>query len=352
MKIVLNYPVEIEKLISNVSLLNSSGQTVTLINFSAVEKDDKYVVYFEPAATLNKDAEYNLYINNELKDEFGIPLLDDVSISFKTEPNNSFVGIIVENFEETGKWIKIDSNKATNGIEKEKTYFEKSSEQKISGEYSGKIVYQFNKEKASLKLEKPQAFNISNSGGEAGIWIYGDLSNNLFTVKLINDNSESFDIVIDTLNWSGWKLKKFGLANLASRNIYLKSFGIKRTQNGEEAGEIYFDDLQISKSVVSAEAEESIPNEFTLEQNFPNPFNPTTTISFKIPIQSVVTLEVLNILGQKVRSLIHKENYAAGTWSVEWDGKSDYGEFMPSGVYLYKIRTADFTEVKKMILIK
>jgi len=352
MKIVLNYPVEIEKLISNVSLLNSSGQTVTLINFSAVEKDDKYVVYFEPAATLNKDAEYNLYINNELKDEFGIPLLDDVSISFKTEPNNSFVGIIVENFEETGKWIKIDSNKATYGIEKEKTYFEKSSEQKISGEYSGKIVYQFNKEKASLKLEKPQAFNISNSGGEAGIWIYGDLSNNLFTVKLINDNSESFDIVIDTLNWSGWKFKKFGLANLASRNIYLKSFGIKRTQNGEEAGEIYFDDLQISKSVVSDEAEESIPNEFTLEQNFPNPFNPTTTISFKIPIQSVVTLEVLNILGQKVRSLIHKENYAAGTWSVEWDGKSDYGEFMPSGVYLYKIRTADFTEVKKMILIK
>lgn len=352
MKIVLNYPVEIEKLISNVSLLNSSGQTVTLINFSAVEKDDKYVVYFEPAATLNKDAEYNLYINNELKDEFGIPLLDDVSISFKTEPNNSFVGIIVENFEETGKWIKIDSNKATYGIEKEKTYFEKSSEQKISGEYSGKIVYQFNKEKASLKLEKPQAFNISNSGSEAGIWIYGDLSNNLFTVKLINDNSESFDIVIDTLNWSGWKFKKFGLANLASRNIYLKSFGIKRTQNGEEAGEIYFDDLQISKSVVSAEAEESIPNEFTLEQNFPNPFNPTTTISFKIPIQSVVTLEVLNILGQKVRSLIHKENYAAGTWSVEWDGKSDYGEFMPSGVYLYKIRTADFTEVKKMILIK
>lgn len=351
-KIVLNYPVETEKLSSNVSLLTSSGKAVNLINFYGVEKDEKYVVYFEPAVTLSKDAEYNMYISKELKDEFGIPLLDDVSISFKTEPNISFAGSVVENFEETGKWIKIDSNKATNGIEKEKTFFEKSGEQKISGDFSGRIVYQFNKDKASLKLEKPQAINLSNSGGEAGIWIYGDLSNNLFTVKLITDNSESFDVVIDTLNWSGWKFKKFSLSNFASRNIYLKNFGIKRTQNGEAAGEIYFDDLQISKAVVSAEAEESIPSEFTLEQNFPNPFNPTTTISFKIPTQSVVTLDVLNILGQKVRSLIHKENYSAGTWSVEWDGKSDYGEFMPSGVYLYKIKTANFTEVKKMILIK
>lgn len=132
----------------------------------------------------------------------------------------------------------------------------------------------------------------------------------------------------------------------------MKSIVVKRTPAGEASGEIYFDDLQISKAAVSKETEETIPDEFTLEQNYPNPFNPATTISFKIPTPTSVTLEVLNILGQKVRSLIHKENYSAGTWSVEWDGKSDYGEFMPSGVYLYKIRTSDFTEVKKMILIK
>lgn len=185
MKLVLNYPVDMEKLLSNITLSNSSGKEIYLINFSSVNYDDKYIVYFEPASQLNKDSEYNFTIKKELKDEFDIPLLDNIKITFKTEPDISFAGNIVESFEETNKWIKIDSNKATTGIEKENTYFEKSSDQKITGKFSGKISYKFNKGKASLKLEKPQPINLSNSGGEAGIWIYGDLSNNLFLIKLL-----------------------------------------------------------------------------------------------------------------------------------------------------------------------
>ena len=61
---------------------------------------------------------------------------------------------------------------------------------------------------------------------------------------------------------------------------------------------------------------------------------------------------MLNILGERIRKLIHKENYNPGRWSVEWDGSNDYGVPLPSGVYLYKLRTPEFTEVRKMVLIK
>ncbi|MBU2493543.1 MAG: Ig-like domain-containing protein [Bacteroidetes bacterium] len=351
-KLMFNYPVDIDILKNNVSFFHSSGKEIPLINFSVESNEENFTVLFEPETILKNNAEYNLFLSKEIKDDLNIPLLDNVEIIFRTEDENTFRGRIIDEFEDISNWKKIDSINVSEGISVNKSYFEKSGEKLISGKHSGKIVYEFIKEKGLLRLDKSKPQNIFINGGNAGIWIYGDLSNNLLLVKLVNDNSEYFDSVVDTLNWSGWKFKKFNLSGFPSQNISLVSILIKHTSNGADKGEIYLDDLTVSENTNLTKEEDVIPNEFSLEQNYPNPFNPTTTISFKIPVPSVVTLDVLNILGQKIRSLIHKESYGAGTWNVDWDGKSDYGEFMPSGVYLYKIKTADFTEVKKMILVK
>jgi photosystem II stability/assembly factor-like uncharacterized protein len=89
-----------------------------------------------------------------------------------------------------------------------------------------------------------------------------------------------------------------------------------------------------------------IPTEYSLEQNFPNPFNPSTTIQFSIPEQSFVTLEIFNALGEKITTLVSKE-FNAGNHKYEWNP-----ETQPGGIYFYKLQAGNFTVTKKMILIK
>ena len=94
-----------------------------------------------------------------------------------------------------------------------------------------------------------------------------------------------------------------------------------------------------------------LPETYTLSQNYPNPFNPTTTIKFALPTGGEVRLDVYNILGQRVRTLVDKF-LPAGEHEVVFDGKNDSGGRVATGVYFYRIITKDFTESKKMVLIK
>ncbi|MGB7062066.1 MAG: T9SS type A sorting domain-containing protein, partial [Candidatus Zixiibacteriota bacterium] len=95
----------------------------------------------------------------------------------------------------------------------------------------------------------------------------------------------------------------------------------------------------------------TLPEEFSLSQNYPNPFNPVCNIDYAIPIDCHVRLSVYNILGQKVRVLVD-QHQSAGRRSVMWDGKDTRGQELTTGVYFYRIQAGDFTESRKMILIK
>ncbi|RKY89829.1 hypothetical protein DRQ15_08705, partial [candidate division KSB1 bacterium] len=92
-------------------------------------------------------------------------------------------------------------------------------------------------------------------------------------------------------------------------------------------------------------------NVFSLSQNYPNPGNPSTTITFTLPQKAHVTLEIYNLLGQRVRTLVEgvKE---AGSHSVVWDGRDEWGKIVPTGIYLYRLQSADFVRVKKMVLVR
>ena len=95
----------------------------------------------------------------------------------------------------------------------------------------------------------------------------------------------------------------------------------------------------------------NIPDEFALLQNVPNPFNPVTTIQFKLPEESHVMLNIYDILGRKVNTLVN-ELKEPGSYSVKWDGKTTLGESVGSGVYIYEMNTQQFTSTRKMIIIK
>lgn len=110
-----------------------------------------------------------------------------------------------------------------------------------------------------------------------------------------------------------------------------------------------------NSNVTSVEDEpDGIPTGFTLEQNFPNPFNPSTIIRYTIP-QAVnvadTRLEIFNVLGQKVRTLV-KTQQAAGTYTLQWDGTNDSGNLLATGLYVYQLRAGEFVEMKKMLFLK
>jgi hypothetical protein len=113
------------------------------------------------------------------------------------------------------------------------------------------------------------------------------------------------------------------------------------------------DKLRAEAYVVSLDpASELIPNtlKFSLE-NYPNPFNPTTTIFYTQPQTGSVSLEIFNIKGQKVRTLVNSHQ-ASGSYQAVWNGRDDGGRQAASGIYFYKLQTPGYTTMKKMLLLK
>jgi hypothetical protein len=94
-----------------------------------------------------------------------------------------------------------------------------------------------------------------------------------------------------------------------------------------------------------------LPSAIALNQNYPNPFNPQTNIEFSLPTPGNVSLEVFNLLGQKVKTLV-SEYKQAGNYSVVWDGTNQNGTAVPSGVYFYRMVTEGFSQTNKMIMLR
>ena len=94
------------------------------------------------------------------------------------------------------------------------------------------------------------------------------------------------------------------------------------------------------------ELSREVPDGFALNQNYPNPFNPITTITFKIASEGFTTVKIFDVLGREVATLM-SENLSAGSYSVQWDATD-----VQSGVYFYKLQSGNYSETKKLMLMK
>jgi hypothetical protein len=116
---------------------------------------------------------------------------------------------------------------------------------------------------------------------------------------------------------------------------------------GADVGVVVIDNVSLELAVAtSVEELDNRPNQFSLDQNFPNPFNPTTNISFTIPQSSDVKLEVFNALGQKVATLVNGSRNA-GSHTITFDASR-----FASGVYLYRLTSGNNVQINKMLLLK
>jgi len=139
--------------------------------------------------------------------------------------------------------------------------------------------------------------------------------------------------------------------------IAFKDFGVIQDDNdgvaNADSADVTVDVTPPTGEVEPEVAEDALPDAYALSKNYPNPFNPTTTIEYAIPADGAgrVELVIYNINGQKVRTLVD-ETKEAGYYHVVWDGRSDTGELVSSGIYLYRIVSGNFIKIEKMTLIK
>ena len=108
--------------------------------------------------------------------------------------------------------------------------------------------------------------------------------------------------------------------------------------------------LTVNQSTVSVDPE-ILPYDYALHRNYPNPFNPITTLRYDLPENSEVNITIYDIMGREVRSLVN-QTQDAGFKSVVWNATNDLGQPVSAGMYLYRISAGDFVQVKKMVLLK
>jgi len=156
--------------------------------------------------------------------------------------------------------------------------------------------------------------------------------------ELATDTSGSPMIIDSTLTDTIKSVNN--LKNL--RTYYWRVKALNEIGWGEFSEWFKFTTIGLSSVLVNNE----IPKKYNLYENFPDPFNPLTSITFDIPKSTNIKIIIYNALGKKVTTLVN-EKLSAGSYEVDWDA-SGY----PSGVYFYKLETEEFTNTKKMVLLK
>ncbi len=146
----------------------------------------------------------------------------------------------------------------------------------------------------------------------------------------------------------GKNLNMFIDGGSAYDGMYLDNASMGSTTANTADGFWYiaYDSIKGTITSQPVSVEENAPAAFSVAQNSPNPFNPTTTISFTLPVAGMVSIDVYNVAGQKVDTIVN-EHMNIGSHSVVWDGS----EFS-AGVYFYTVKTGGFSKTIKMTLLK
>jgi hypothetical protein len=332
----------------NITFTDSDGKAVSpSVDFNAYAKG---MISFTPVSKLTVGKTYIVKIGENIGDVEGVKLQENLEVVFTVEETEYNNGEVIDDFETAGNW-QTPQNSGSTEID-ETTNFEISSSKKLNGSFAGKMNYSFNGNEGYYKISRVNSVAVgSNSESMFGIWIYGELSGNILEFWFKDSENNLFSKEIDTLNFTGWKMKDVKLSDISTGNLAFEGIGIKQIKSASTSGTIYIDDAQYDFATPVENEVNNIPTKYSLEQNYPNPFNPSTVIKYSIPTDvrgemQEVRLTVYDILGNEVATLVN-ENQKAGNYQVTFNAKN-----LSSGIYFYRLQSGNFVESKKMMLIK
>lgn len=209
----------------------------------------------------------------------------------------------------------------------------------------------FNLNEANLHLDLSGNTNVDLSFW----WVDAeDESHSQDGVYFSDDGGTNFTKVYSLTNGIlGWQQVTLDVDQLAaSIGLTLSSTFVVKFQQYDDGripfDGMAFDDISVASPAV-AKVRETL--DFVLEANYPNPFNPKTTIRYKIANDAPVSLRIYNLKGQLIRTLLEREQ-PAGHYAVQWDGTNDQGTAVSSGFYFYELASGAFREVRRMTLLK
>jgi len=330
--------------------------------------------------TLISNTNCSFELKNMVLDTIGNQMVSPLLFNFKTADEHYTEDILIENFSSSGgDWREPSYSGSTVGIIIPQTTWGYSSSIYLPASAtapvhrkSGTLTYAWDTNASAFLLREYLAGGAPrdvtfDTTYTLQVYIFGDGSKNKFRFAIDEGDSTNWPNheVSNwvTIDWYGWKLIEWDLSDPNTVGTWIGNgvldFPLYRIDsfqmtydpvNGAQSGRIQLDNLRIVKKDIDytiIEMQDShLPQELSLEQNFPNPFNPVTKIKFSIPEPAKTRLIVYDMLGRKVSELVNGY-LTRGVYSVNFDGSN-----ISSGLYVYVLQSGSQQIVKKMMLVK
>ncbi len=345
MRLGFNAPIDQTTVDANIVLLDDAGQEVDkkLEEFYTIGADGFY--YFEPAAGLDLGASYTLKLSADLKDIYGISLGETIDIEFSTSSDEFPDGDIIESYDDLSSFWDPEGSGSTVGTVNQETVFIPSTTRKMNGTSSGRLKYVFVNDDGGLCREynsrKPAIG--SDATTTFGIWVFGDLSNNILEYWFYG--SSNLIVRIGTINWAGWEFKSIPFSQIGgSGTREFHSTVIVQTAGGAKEGEIYFDDAQV---IGIPSGIDNISKTDDMATLYPNPVSDKAIIRMNIQENSNITVDVYSIIGKKVAE-VYKARNISGEHFVAWYPQNS----LPNGIYFIRIDNGETIQNLKCIIVR
>jgi N-acetylmuramoyl-L-alanine amidase len=356
--------------------LTGPDQTVVTGSIKQYDVGLLSVLQFFPDEELDINAQYTATLVAGIEDLYGNAIGSNISTSFRTESKESHDRTTVDNFNSgVSSWWEPSMSGSTSGYIAEET--ERLADNSIVNGLFGstgslRINYGYDPSLTPhlIRVHTPGTGTPASVRFDASYivqaYVFGDGSGNRFRFVLRDSFSNGLEASSwYTVDWLGWRLVSWDLTSdpiigwvtgngVINPPTYIDSFQLTWTPDAPNIGFVNIDDFHIvRKTVVGVERiADIVPGSYRLAQNYPNPFNPSTTIRYSLPEESHVKIEIYNMLGQKVTTLVD-EMQDQGTFEVTWT------PVVSSGMYFYRLEATSqidpdnrFVDIKRMTLLK
>lgn len=348
------------KVVRNSTQTNAAG----LLKHYVV--NGRSVLNFFITTPLVENEAYTIKVQAGIEDIFGNPTTSDYNVEFSTGNSNYFSQSVIDNFDiGIGNWWQPETSGSTVGVNPLTTNIISNTtvlNANTGSLKSMQLDYDWNVSAPNWLIR--EYFSPSSPTFQPStllqVFMFGDGSNNKFRFAVRETSPGNFEVSPwYDVNWIGWKLVTWDLSlgqtgNWIGNNVFepplsFDSFQLTYETGNQNTGTIYFDDVRTATfgpTDVEEETGTITPTEFSLQQNFPNPFNPSTQIKFSVPQTSDVKVLITDLLGREVATLVN-DNLGAGNYSVDFNANN-----LSSGIYFYTLIADNFKQSKKMILMK